>query len=49
MLETLQEVIEIVSYLPNDLAFKVVFGQINQNDMAHVIAYLQNEWGFNHV
>jgi len=42
VLETLAKVIEIVSYLPNNLAFKVVYGQINSNDMAHVIAYLKN-------
>lgn len=43
---TLDQVVEIVQYLPNDLAFKVVFKEINSFDMAKVVTMLKKEWGF---
>jgi hypothetical protein len=42
-LEALLQVYALVSYLPNELAFKVAFGKINQNDMAHVLVALEKE------
>ena len=42
-LESLLQVYELVSYLPNELAFKVAFVKINQNDMAHVLIALEKE------